>query len=276
MNKEWVSSKQDENAREVDALFEHFKKEMNESGLFTESETNDVCSRIKEKDRMFSIYLMSELLPCIEQRKESMMRDQFNDWFIRVIKFNRDVSDTVDKIGFARSMDYSRFLDSDHVHFDGDIIITDPCYILNRNQHDDWCKCGYGYNMENIGINHYMTRDTIYGDWSCTTFNSDTNERIGEFCADAGLVSVFLLEEIIKYNPSYNDPVERPHTATLIKDFYGTVQFVVKEDKYTLNEDCGTYKKGDVMYDYCVEVVGHGINKVTGEPINFIGTQTGM
>lgn len=276
MKKEWVLKKQEENAGKADELFEAFKNEMNQSGLFTDSEIHDVCTRMNEWDKMFPIYFLTVLLSCIEQRSKSMDKDQFGTWFDSAFKFSRDIEDIVGRISHCRSMDFSRYLDSEPVHFDGDIIITDPCYIIKRDQNDDWSRCVYGYNMENIGINHYMTRDTIYGDWSCTTFNSDTEKPIGEFCADAGLVSVFLLDEIIKYNPSYNDPVERPHMATLIKDFCGTVQFVVTEESYILDEDCGQIKKGDVMYDYCVEVIGHGINKVTGEPINFIGTQTGM
>ena len=31
-----------------------------------------------------------------------------------------------------------------------------------------------------------------------------------------------------------------------------------------------------LLEDYMVEVVGHGINKKTGEPINFVGKQTGF
>lgn len=60
--------------------------------------------------------------------------------------------------------------------FKGDIIITDPCYIIRENS-DDWTKCGCGDFMENLGIKNYLCRDTIYGDWSCTTFNLDTKKR---------------------------------------------------------------------------------------------------
>lgn len=67
--------------------------------------------------------------------------------------------------------------------FKGDIIITDPCYICKDS---DWHRCNCGYNMEILGINTYICRDTIYGDWPCTTFNSDTGKDIGAFCADAG------------------------------------------------------------------------------------------
>ena len=154
------------------------------------------------------------------------------------------------------------YLDSDPMIFNGDIMITDPCYIRRKDKKDDWSTCYYGYDMEKLGINHYMTRDTLYGDWSCTTFNSNTKEPIGRFCADAGLVSVMLLDEVLKYNPNYNCDLRESFTATIIRDFYGTVQFVIRQD--------GSKE------EYNLEVIGHGINKVTDEPINFVGKQTGF
>lgn len=152
------------------------------------------------------------------------------------------------------------YLDSDPIIFNGDILITDPCYIIRKDRKDDWNTCCYGYDMEKLGINHYMIRDTLYGDWRCTTFDSDTKESIGRFCADAGLVSVMSLDEVLKYNPDYYGDLV--FTATIIRDFYGTVQFVVKQDK---NKE-----------EYYLEVIGHGINKVTDKPINFVGKQTGF
>ena len=113
--------------------------------------------------------------------------------------------------------------------------------------------------MEKLGINHYMTRDTLYGDWSCITFNSDTKEPIGRFCADAGLISVMSLDEVLKYNPDYDCDLKESFTATIIRDFYGTVQFVVRQD--------------ESKEEYYLEVIGHGINKVTDKPINFVGKQ---
>lgn len=65
------------------------------------------------------------------------------------------------------------------MEFDGDIIITDPCYIIRAKHHgttpitqDDWDACNYGESMEILGIEHYMTRDTLYGDWSCSLLES--------------------------------------------------------------------------------------------------------
>ena len=166
------------------------------------------------------------------------------------------------------------YLDGEPMEFDGDIIITDPCYIMKED--DDWAVCANGENMETLGITHYMTRDTLYGDWSCTTFDTDTKEAIGEFCADAGLVSVFLLDEVLKYNPDYDWHITKPFTATVIKDFKGTVEFAVKHIEGYYEKDTDYWKKGEYWEYYVLEVVGHGINKVTGKPINFVGKQTGL
>lgn len=183
----------------------------------------------------------------------------------------------------ATSERIDRYLDSEPMEFDGDIIITDPCYIIRAEHHgttpitkDDWDSCGYGVNMEVLGINHYMTRDTIYGDWGCTVYNTDTDQPMGAFCADAGLVSVFLLDEVLKYNPDFDYHKERTWTTTLIQDFSGTVQFVVERIEGVYEEDSEYHNAGDKWEDFSLHVVGHGINKKTGEPINFRSVQSSM
>lgn len=122
--------------------------------------------------------------------------------------------------------------------------------------------------MEALGIVNYMTRDTIYGDWSCSVYNTGNRRKIGEFCADSGLVSVFLLDEVLRYNPGFDYHINRKWTTALIKNFKGTVQFVVCEEPYDYD--------GKQYADYCVRVVGRGINKRSGKLLNFIGTQTGL
>ena len=52
------------------------------------------------------------------------------------------------------------------------------------------------------------------------------------------------------------------YCTTILRDFKGTVRFIVKEeipDK-----------------EYGVHVVGQGVNKKTGEPFNFITSQTSL
>jgi hypothetical protein len=99
---------------------------------------------------------------------------------------------------------------------------------------DDWEICKYGDNMKAIGINTYICTRTLYGDWSCTTFETETNNIIGQFCADAGLVAVFLLDEVLKYNPGFNYHIENPHTTTLIKDFDGDIEFDIDTNTETV------------------------------------------
>lgn len=166
--------------------------------------------------------------------------------------------------------------------FKGDIIITDPCYIITRDkdQHrKDWELCEYGDAMEKLGIKTYFTENTLYGDWSCTTYEFTCAEDvkkfmhgpqeskskikkavIGEFCADAGLVSVFLLDEVLKYNPDFNGHTERPWSTTLIKNFEGNVYTETSQDSYVYNEETFT--------EPILHVVGIG-------NINFVTKQTG-
>jgi hypothetical protein len=101
-----------------------------------------------------------------------------------------------------------------------------------------------GEGMKNFGFTQFIWEDTLYGDWSCTTFELEhtftdlesvkTKEKpLGRFCADAGLVAVFLLDEVLKWNPEFDYHTERPHTTTCIKDFDGTIEYkIINGDAY--------------------------------------------
>lgn len=123
------------------------------------------------------------------------------------------------------------------VHFKGDIVITDPCYF-EYWEHEDM-------------FTDHLERDTVYGDWSCTVYNTDTDKVLGEFCADAGYVGCYYLDEVLKAYPNFakmND-----WTRTIIKNFDG----VVRMPTVTTNDDRYTY----------VEGIGN---------INFKSVQTGL
>lgn len=182
--------------------------------------------------------------------------------------------------------------------FKGTIIITDPCYVIKKdnypspkpsdfnlpesirgkpyteyktpdelaykaacekyfaeyNEKDDWSRCDCGYNMEALGISTYFTEDTIYGDWGCSTYKiaedpykvinnfveaEEKGEdyridcfKLGDFCADAGLVSVFLLDEVRKYNPDIDEWIaSHDWCVTTIPDFVGEVNYYVDKNK---------------------------------------------
>ena len=133
-------------------------------------------------------------------------------------------------------------------------------YFEESRKYNDWDKCNYGENMGVLGIHNYISESTIYGDWSCTTYQTEEKPKellesilrilndnleneaygdgelsipkvgkaIGEFCADAGLVGVFLLDEILAYNPEWKSWIEE-HSwcATIIEDFEGEVEYYI-------------------------------------------------
>jgi hypothetical protein len=124
----------------------------------------------------------------------------------------------------------------------GDIIITDPCYILKNGEQGerDWELSDYGVNLKALGLKKYISTETEEGDWSCITYSipksntseDDTNlNQIGQFCADSGMVAVMRLEEVLKYNPEFKDHLNTS-SVTLIKDFDGEVFF-----HYAVDED---------------------------------------
>lgn len=131
-------------------------------------------------------------------------------------------------------------------------------YFEESHKYNDWDKCDYGENMEVLGIHNYISESTIYGDWGCTTYQTekepkellesilrvinnnleneeygelpipDEGKAIGGFCADAGLVGVFLLDEILAYNPDWKSWIEE-HSwcATIIENFEGEVEYYI-------------------------------------------------
>lgn len=130
------------------------------------------------------------------------------------------------------------------MEFKGDVIITDPCYIIKDNENNDWKKCGYGECME-AQLEELNKLDSTrwdlikkYGSDSVQAKIYDDKiadatvdiKSIGQFCADAGLVGVFLLDEVLKYNPEFDWWVSRPWTTTLIKDFDGEINYYVSND----------------------------------------------
>lgn len=91
----------------------------------------------------------------------------------------------------------------------------------------------------------------------------------GEFCADAGLVAVFLLDEVLAYNPDFDWYESKPWTTTLIRDFDGDIEMKVIHTEGVYDEDTKWYKKGEKWTDDSLSVVGTG-------NINFETHQTGF
>lgn len=344
MDKEWVDKKSKEAYLEYQKQKEMTLQKLKMNDFMNNEEKEHALKLFNEED-YFGISLMTNYLYLTFEDAEgnstqkSLECKRWND------SLQLEYLNYVHENGYR----YDMCLDSEPVEFDGDIIITDPCYICKEaeevgdypfrsdfasyenvkdypdcrlltddeveqldeikrilveidpaqryfsKQHEDemadyekamevyqaenisdWEKSNCGYDLDKIGITNYMTRSTLYGDWTCITYNLDTKEEIGEFCADAGLVSVMSLEEVLKYNPDFDYHINKTKSTTWIRDFKGTVQFVVKCRTSLYDADAEYHKKGVGWRDCSVEIIGHGVNKKTGIPINFIGTQTGL
>lgn len=109
----------------------------------------------------------------------------------------------------------------------------------------DWEKSGCGDDMDVLGLKTWLTSSTGYGDWSCTVYQTPDEKAIGEFCADAAMVGVFLLDEILSYNPEF-DYHKSPWAYTLIKDFDGEIN-IINEDM----DNVYVEGKGNINFHSC-------------------------
>lgn len=116
------------------------------------------------------------------------------------------------------------------VDFNGTIIIGDPCEMVASEE--DWQKCNWGKHMEKIGINHFLYVDY---EEDCPTVVSDTGAKLGSFCTDSCAIVVMYLEDLIKYNPAFNQHIEYPENWTIMQDFVGKVTIkIIKGDKHII------------------------------------------
>ena len=116
------------------------------------------------------------------------------------------------------------------MYFKGDIIITDPLYIVKCEE--DWHRCEYGENLEALNICTYITSghgDEIGSD----VVSLDTPKKLGEFCSDSWMVSIMSLAEVREYNPEFDKELGK-HCYTIIKNFEGEVEL------FEMEEDDGT------------------------------------
>lgn len=218
------------------------------------------------------------------------------------------------------------------MRFDGDIIITDPCYVIKDEVWLEFCRhyesklptfiapdkdkiscyeedisvfklfieetddpekkdvytkrikhrqdmidklnkeenfvahCDFkqpAYNcLDYLGFSADIVGNTIYGDWSASVFNTDTKEKIGDFCADAGMYCVLLLEEAMKHNPEkVSELLKKSWCVARINDFHGDISVELITEHFVWDgKDCT---------DISVEIVGKG-------NVNFRGRQTGF
>ena len=158
--------------------------------------------------------------------------------------------------------DYAAFLDSEPHVYSGDLIITDPSYIIRETDEEDWENCDYGHNLKALGLSNSITSKTLCGDWGCTVFDLGTMESIGHFRADVGLVSVMDLEQVLAYNPKFDWHKTKDFATAWIRDFKGAVWIWIDREE----------EEGEETFT--VHVCGNGVHRSTGEPFKFMTMQT--
>ena len=79
----------------------------------------------------------------------------------------------------------------------------------------------HAMNTEMNLVHDYET--DVYAVDGVIHYVSNTKDKIGEFCADSGQVSVLLMSEVLKYNPDFDYHIKSPWSTTVIENFDGDI-----------------------------------------------------
>ncbi|MDE7300952.1 MAG: hypothetical protein K2N47_02155 [Clostridia bacterium] len=111
--------------------------------------------------------------------------------------------------------------------FNGTIIIGDPCEIVKSDE--DWQLCEYGKHLDRLGFTDYLY---IVSDEVAPIVKGDLGNILGSFCTDSGIVVVALLDELLKYNPTFDmhKHIYYKDNWTVIENFNGTVNYYENDE----------------------------------------------
>ena len=276
MDTKWINEKGLEYKRDIRNRITKLEEEIRGTDKLYEEEKERMCAFIEDVYSNREVYkYFTKML--IRYQLVSVCEPS---------KFNTELAEL---IGYVDSLDisalacwvnsenpYKSYEDTSWTDFDGDILITDPCYFIRQDEVEvnDWEWSDYGYDLYELGFSIYLVQDNLFGDWDCVVRNSDTDELMGRFCADAGLVCCVYLDEVLKYNPQFKEELEKKNfLGTVIKNFRGKIQFKINYITGQYEKDTEYYNKGEVWEDYTLHVVGEGVDSVTGEAIRFFSRQ---
>ena len=107
------------------------------------------------------------------------------------------------------------------MRFHGDLIITDPAFVAKSAE--DWKACAYGDHMEALGLRNFLVAYVTEGEEDLGAYGPE-GELLGTFVSDSGLAGAFLLEELLAYDPGFDEHIECPENALWLRDFDGTVE----------------------------------------------------
>ena len=107
------------------------------------------------------------------------------------------------------------------MHFHGDLMITDHGYVAKDAE--DWKRCDYGDHMEKLGFATVLSALVTEGEEELGAVNPTTGDFYGTYVTDSVVAAAFLLEEILRYDPSCDEHLACPENVLWIQDFDGEV-----------------------------------------------------
>jgi len=116
--------------------------------------------------------------------------------------------------------------------FAGDLIITDPMYLVKKDSLGDWdLLLSEGYDhaaLHLLGITHALSIEA--GEDSSRCVFDQNGNRIGRFCCDSALFCICDLKQVLSYHPAFFAENERyPNTFCVIRNFCGMV-YVTRDE----------------------------------------------
>ena len=106
-----------------------------------------------------------------------------------------------------------------YIVISGDIIIGDPCEMVKSEE--DWQACEWGEHLENIGFKNYICAEM---EEECPNVIDGNGKMLGTFCTDSCMVAIVKLDDLLAYNPTFDQHISYPKNWTIIKDFNGTIK----------------------------------------------------
>ena len=84
------------------------------------------------------------------------------------------------------------------------------------------------YNNPNLSVEE---KNKLYEEYKQYKKQFNTEHTLGSFCADAGMVCVVYLEDVLKFNPNFKQWANT-HTwcVTIIEDFNGNIEYEIDEN----------------------------------------------
>ena len=116
--------------------------------------------------------------------------------------------------------------------FQGDLLLTDPMYIIRKESGDDWNLllaegCDHAA-LHLLGIKQGLSFEA--GDDAVRIVINDAGNVIGYFCSDSSLFCICDLKEVLTYNPDFISMNSGyPDSFCVIRNFNGEISILQDE-----------------------------------------------